>query len=460
MERRTDVAILGAGTAGLSALGEVRKAGKDALVIDGGPLGTTCARVGCMPSKAFLQPADDVHHAAFFRHEGISGGDNIRASLPQVMQHVRELRDGFAGSVAERTRRTLGEKLISGYGRFREPTVIEVDDGTVVRADAVVVATGATPMVPDAWRQEFAEAILTTESFFEQQDLGQAIAVIGLGPVGLEIGQALHRLGIEVVGVDQLPAIGATGDDQVNRAATELVEAEFPLWLNARASLTRSADGRVQVAAGERSVTVDQVFVSMGRPPNIRGLDLDNLGVELDENGLPTVNEQSMQADTLPVFFAGDVTGQRPFLHEANHEGRIAGRNASRTPEPPEKHKRKISFSLTFCEPNIAQVGAKWSELRDRDDVVTGETSFADQARARIMGRNAGLIRVYGRRGDGRLLGAAMCAPRAENLAHLLVLAVQSELTVNELLTMPIYHPVLEEGLESALQELAKQVEK
>jgi dihydrolipoamide dehydrogenase len=154
------------------------------------------------------------------------------------------------------------------------------------------------------------------------------------------------------------------------------------------------------------------------------------------------------------VFFAGDVTGDRPLLHEAADEGRIAGANAAAWPHLQHGH-RRTPLAIAFTDPQIAFVGARFGDL-DPQCTAIGEVDYENQGRARVMGVDRGLVRIYGDRRTTRLVGATLFGPRMEHLAHLLAWAVQGQLTVNEALQRPFYHPVLEEGLRTALRKLAR----
>ncbi len=454
MERKVDVAVIGAGSAGLFALGQVRKATDDFVLINGGPFGTTCARVGCMPSKVLIQVAEDFHRRDALAKEGIMGGEALSVDIGQTLAHVRRLRDGFVSKLTSRSTDRMGDKLITGHARFLEPNLLEVA-GQRVRAGKVILATGSRPVVPRAW-EAFGDRILTTDNLFEQETLPPSLAVIGLGVIGLEIGQALHRLGIQVTGIDMLETIGGLSDPAVNAAALKVIGDEFPLWLGHPAEVAE-LDGQLKVSAGENIALVDKLLVSMGRRPNTDGLGLDVIGAPLDDLGRPRFDPGTLQLGDLPIFIAGDATGERMILHEAGDEGRIAGSNAVR--DEPIAYRRKTPLAVTFCDPNIASAGASWAELEGRADVAVGEYDMASQTRAMVMGRNRGLLRVYGDATDGRLLGAAMLAPHGEHLAHLLAWCIEKEMTVFDLIRMPFYHPVIEEGLQNALYALARNVE-
>ena len=212
----------------------------------------------------------------------------------------------------------------------------------------------------------------------------------------------------------------------------------------------------LRVNAGENTVQVEKLLVSMGRKPNLAGMKLENLGIELDPQGVPVYNPNTMQCGDQPVFLAGDVSGDRPIMHEAGDEGRIAGTNAAR--DSIQAFRRKIPLAITFCDPNICTAGATLSEL-DPDNIAIGQVNMAPVGRALIMTKNRGLIRVYGDKKTGKLLGASLFCIKGENLAHLMAWCIQQDLTVFDLLKMPFYHPVIEEALQAALRDLAAKVE-
>jgi len=455
--REVDVAIVGAGSAGLLALSRVKRETDNYVLINGGELGTTCARVGCMPSKVLIQVAEDFHRKSIFDREGIDGADELSVDVPASLEHVQDLRDVFVDQTLTVTDEMSETHLIDGYARFVSNDTIEVN-GEQIKAKSIVIATGSTPIVPAAW-QDFAENIITTDEFFELEDLPASMAVIGLGSIGLEIGQSLHRLGVKVAAVDQLTSIAKLEDTKVNDLAVTVIGRELPLWLGQAASLEK-VEGGIQVSAGENQVVVEKVLASMGRIPNLGNLNLEATDIVLDEKGIPVFDPLTMQLGGLPIYIAGDVNMDRPILHEAGHEGRVAGFNAVRHAlnKPSEKFKRKVPLAITFCDPNIAMVGAQLPEL-DLDTIVIGEMPFAPVGRALILGKNRGLLRLYVQKSDGLLLGACMCCVKAENLAHLIAWSIQNGMTVFDMLKMPFYHPTIEEALQAALYSVLSQLD-
>ncbi len=451
--REVDVAILGAGSAGLFALSQVKRETDNYVLINGGELGTTCARVGCMPSKVLIQVAEDFHRKSIFEREGIDGAEELLLDVPASMEYVQDLRDVFVDRTLGATDAMDEEHLIDGYAKFVSNDTVEVN-GEQIKAKSIIIATGSTPIVPTAW-QEFADDVITTDEFFELEDLPASMAVIGLGSIGLEIGQALHRLGVKVAAVDQLSVIAKLEDAKVNDIAMATIGREFPLWLGDAAVLEKVGEG-IEVAAGDNQMVVDKVLASLGRKPNLDNLNLEATDIKLDENGVPLYDPFTMQLEGLPIFIAGDVNADRPLLHEAGHEGRVAGYNAVHAEV--ERFKRKVALGITFCDPNIATVGTQLSELNEAD-IAIGEIQFAPVGRALIIGKNRGLLRLYVQKSDGLLLGASMCCVKGENLAHLIAWSIQSGMTVFDMLKMPFYHPVIEEALQAALYSVLSKLD-
>ena len=455
-ERQVDVAIIGSGSAGLYAMSKVRPSGKSVVLINGGELGTTCARVGCMPSKAVIQIAEDFHRRGVFKRFGVEGHERLSVDVSEAMGYVQDLRDVFVERVISNSTDKMPDGMfVAGYTRFVEPNLLEMDDGQRIRAGKVIIATGSRPIVPAAW-EPFRDRIITTDDFFELEELPTSIAVIGLGVIGLEIGQSLHRLGCKVVGIDMQEAVGGLTDPVAIKSAVDIIGSEMELWLGQGAQISEGSNGRLRVSAGDNTIEVERVLASMGRQPNVEKLGLDAIGVPVDKRGVPLFDPNTMQVGDLPLFLAGDVTGERPLLHEAGDEGRIAGQNAAS--DTVSAYRRKTPLNITFCDPNIVQVGQPYAAL-DLDRSAIGEVQMAPVGRAIIMAKNKGVIRVYADKASGTMLGAEMVCIKAENLGHLLAWSIQQGLTVGELLQMPFYHPVIEEALQAALYDLYAKVD-
>lgn len=453
-----DVAIIGAGTAGLNARRAALREGASVVMIEAGPHGTTCARVGCMPSKLLIRAAEAAHEVAHAGTYGIDV-DGYSVDAQKVFERVRSERDRFVGFVLEAVDHIPDDQKLSGRATLVSDHIVEVGDHTRVHAKTVVIATGSSPFVPPQLRP-LEDRLLGNDDIFEIETLPKSLAVFGMGVIALEVGQALHRLGVEVTFFSIDDRIGPISDPIVLHKAHEVFGRELRMFAG--------ADIHEVEAHGERGVRVrwtchrqtthqedfDAVFVATGRRPNVHGLGLEATSATLDERGMPSFDVRTGQIEDLPIFIAGDATGERTLLHEAADEGQQAGANAATWPHV-RARTRRTGLGVMFTAPNIAIVGDGWSSL-DPDTVAVGEVSFDNQGRSRVMGENAGIARLYATRRCGYLVGAELLGPRVEHIAHLLAWAVQSRMTVEQALQMPFYHPVVEEGIRTALRDLAE----
>lgn len=457
-EYDVDVAILGAGTAGLAAYRAAVKETDRVALIDGGSLGTTCARVGCMPSKLLIAAANIAEGVRATERFGIYA-DPPRIDGAAVMQRLRDERDRFTGFVLDSIAEIPDRHLIREHAAFRDDHTLTLSGGGTLTARAIVIATGSRANIA-APLEGAGDRLVTNEEIFDWADLPGSAAVFGAGVIGLELGQALHRLGVRVRMFGRDHAVGPISDAEVRRYAARTFEAEFPAHWHADSEVSRDGDEVVvrwsdadDANAEKQEKRFDLLVAATGRRPNVDTLDLGNTSLPCDDRGTPVFDPLSMRIGDSHVFMAGDASADLPLLHEAADEGRLAGENAARLPQVYRKV-RRTPLSVIFCEPQIALAGATHAELTDAGtDFATGAVDFADQGRARVMGVNAGLLRLYAARDTGRLLGAEMVGPAAEHIGHLLAWAIESDLTVDSMLERPFYHPTLEEGLRTALRK-------
>ncbi len=460
-ELQVDVAVIGGGTAGLGAYRAAKAHTPKVVLIEGGPFGTTCARVGCMPSKLLIAAAEAVHQIERAPGFGVHPNGKPRIDGHEVMGRVKRERDRFVGFVLEGVESIPAEEKISGYARFIDAHTLQVDEHTLIRAQRIVIATGSRPSWPAAWN-ELGDRLIINDDVFNWDTLPERVAVFGPGVIGLELGQALHRLGVQVTMFGMGNQVGPLTDEKVRDYAAKAINEEFYLDADAKVNQMVREGDQVRIryldkSGADAEILVDYVLAATGRRPNVDKLDIEKTGVELDARGVPVADRFTLQTSLPHLFIAGDASNQLPLLHEAADQGRIAGDNAGRFPDI-RAGLRRSPLSVVFSDPQIAMVGSSLRELNQKYSSCgcfeIGEVSFEDQGRSRVMLRNKGILRVYGEHGTGRFLGAEMMGPDAEHIAHLLSWAHQMQLTVSQMLDMPFYHPVVEEGLRTALRDL------
>lgn len=458
--RKVDVAIIGAGTAGMSAYRAALEHTDSVLVIEAAQYGTTCARVGCMPSKLLIAAAEINHQLGEAARFGIDVAGS-RVDGARVMQRVKAERDRFVGFVEAAVEGWPAEHKLMGKAVFTGPNELLVDGKIRVQAARVVLAVGSRPAIPAPW-YELGDRLLINDDVFSWDTLPESIAVVGTGVIGLELSQALSRLGVrtQLFGVGN--RFGPISDPFVNAEAKKIFEAELNVAADAQVeSVARSEAGvSVTYTQGGEAKTAEFacLLAATGRRSNIDTLALTQAGIELDKFGLPHFNHATGQIADTSLFIAGDVSNAHPLLHEAADDGRIAGGNAGAFPQV-RVRPRRAPLSVVFTDPQIALVGARYGDLENSDTAfAVGQVSFEDQGRSRVIGKNKGLLRVYGEQGTGLFLGAEMIGPAAEHLGHLLSWAVQHRLTVQQMLDSPFYHPVIEEGVRTALRQLNREL--
>lgn len=447
-----DVAVIGAGTAGLAAERAARRQGATTVLIDDHWAGTTCASVGCMPSKLLIVAGEALTAVKRASTFGIEVGE-VRIDGRAVMNRVRTERDHFVAATKEGFESLPDGVAQKAFARFTGPNELSLSDGRAVHAKAIVIATGSYPSIPEPF-DTLGDRVLTNESVFELTDLPTSLAVIGSGPVGLELAQAMARLGVDVALFAPDDTLGGLKDDAVQAELKTILERDMALHLGVELKATHEQEGVRISWSGEESGQrrFDYVLVAAGRPPRLKGLDLENAEIELDDHGTPVFDRETQQCGQSSIFIAGDANHYRSILHEASEEGAVAGHNAANFPDV-ESSPRSPSFSLIFTDPPVAVLGAPASK-----DSIVGCSPYGDQGRARMEGRAEGVARIYAEPVTGKLTGAAMIGPGMDHIAHLFALALMRGETASSLLDMPFYHPTLEEGLKSGLRSICGSV--
>ena len=251
-------------------------------------------------------------------------------------------------------------------------------------------------------------------------------------------------------------------DSEIKEYAEQTFNQEFYLDTQAKVETLENRKDSVELTyTNQQGELVTENFsyilAATGRRPNVERLGLANTSLQLTARGVPEFNFYTLQTSVAHIFIAGDATNEFPLLHEAADEGRTAGQNAGRYPDV-RAELRRTPLSVVFTEPQIASVGINLKQLQlDYEGCfATGKVSFEGQGRSRVMGKNKGILKVYAQHGTGKFLGAEMFGPAAEHIGHLLAWSAQQSMTVSEMLDMPFYHPVIEEGVRTALRDLNK----
>ena len=455
-----DLAVIGGGTAGLSAAQTAARRGPRVLLVSEGPLGGECTWNGCVPSKALIEAASVRHTAGGAERFGIRVGE-VRVDFPAVMDRVHEVIDEIARAEDEAHLEAAGVTVRRGRATLVDAYTVEVGDDRF-GARRIVICTGSRPAIPSI--DGLADtAFLTNETVFELREQPKRLLVLGAGAVGLELAQAFVRLGSAVDVIDSAAVFLARQDPDIAGVMRDILESEgIRFHLGARALRAARADGEVEVtlgdATGERVLRGDQLLVATGRTPNVGGLGLEAIGVRVGDTGIAV--DTHLRTSVRGVFAAGDVTGTLPFTHVAAYQGRLAARNAF-------ERQRAASYRVIpwviFTEPEIAHVGLTEPEARRAhgDSVRVATLPFTAVDRASITRRTRGLIKVItsgrpllGHAGGGTILGAHIAGPGAGELIHEFVIAMQVRAFSGRLAQAIHAYPSMSVGVQQAVAGL------
>ncbi|OTG80986.1 dihydrolipoyl dehydrogenase [Acinetobacter sp. ANC 5054] len=454
-----DIIIIGAGTAGISAYKEAVKYTSNILIVNEGPWDTTCARVGCMPSKILISTANRMYDIQHTENVGLKVSSEIDTS--QVMQHVQTLRDRFTRATLKDVESWPDEHKISGRAEFLNANTIIVN-GQKLQAKSFIIAVGTTPTIDSEQKQKLDSKLLTSDQIFELVQLPKSIAVIGSGVIALELAQALHRLGVKTTIFARSRKIGSLTSPTLQKLAQEEMSKELDIKFEVLPEQFEQCNNQVKLTFTEsdqqKNILVDYILAATGRRTLLNTLKLENIESHFTELKKIPIDSETKQLGHHPIFIVGDAYTNTPIQHEAAHEGRTAVNNCIKFPNI-SSLKTLAPIGILFSSPQMATIGQSYRQLESANEqFITGTVSYEKQGRALVTGKNKGAVEIYISKTTSKILGAELFCPDAEHLAHLLCWIMSEDLTINQILEKPFYHPTLEEGLRTALKHARRQL--
>lgn len=454
-----DIIIIGAGTAGISAYKEAIKKTQNILIINDGPWDTTCARVGCMPSKILISTANRIHDIS---HASALGLDvKAKINTEHVMQHVQQLRDRFTRATLNDVESWPKSHKITGKAEFINANTVQVNNQNY-QSKSFILAVGTTPTIDTTQKHILGSKLLTSDQIFELNQLPESIAVIGSGVIALELAQALHRCGVKTTIFARSRRIGSLTSPTLQNLAQEVLSNELDIKFEVLPESYKVQNDQALLSYTEsnkqQKLNVDYVLAATGRSTLLNTLNLENIHESFNDLKKLPIDPISKQLGEYPIFVVGDAHTSTPIQHEAAHEGKQAVNNCLNFPiiKP---IKTLCSLGILFSSPQMATIGKGYKQLKDLDkDFVTGFVSYEKQGRAIVAAKNQGAAEVYVDVHTHKLLGAELFCPEAEHLAHLLAWLFDEDLTIHQILDKPFYHPTLEEGLRTALKHARRQL--
>lgn len=442
MPDRYDLVIVGMGSAGLIAAEFSATLDLNVAVVERARVGGDCLWTGCVPSKALLASAKVAHTIRHADRYGI-GAAQPKVDLAMVWRRIRAIQAEIAATDDNPRRyRDLGLDVIHGQATITGPNEVTVNGERRLDTRFILLCTGSRPIEPDV--PGLADAgYLTSENLFELDEPPLSVAIIGGGPIGIEMGQAFTRLGIETTVLQRGDTILPRDEPQLAEMLLARLRAEgVAVHLAATVTAVRVVGGHkvVSVVVGGRAIdiTVDNVLVAVGRRPNIEGLGLETVGIEptpsavtVDGRGRTTVRS---------IYAVGDVAGRYLFSHSAGYEGVRAVRDMF---FPGKGSVDDFIPWCTFTDPELAHAGLTIAaaEAQFGDDIDVWQIGLEHNDRARADSMTAGTIIVI--TAKGRIVGAHILAPSAGELIHELALAIRKGMKLDEVAQLVHIYPTL-----------------
>ena len=450
--------VLGAGSAGLvsSYIGATIKA-KVAL-IEKNRMGGDCLNTGCVPSKALLRTARLVQQARESERYGIRRME-AEFSMPQIMQRVANVIRKIEPHDSPERYRGMGVDVIEGTGRLVSPWAVEVD-GRTITARAIILATGAEPLVPPIPGLDSID-YLTSDNLWELQQLPERFAVLGGGPIGCEMAQAFARLGAQVTVIEMADRLVPREDPDASAALMKNFESEGIRVATGHKALRFEATatgGRMitEHADNEVAIEFDRILVALGRKARTGGFGLEELGVELSRSG--TIEVDPWLRTNFPnIYVCGDAAGPYQFTHVAAHQAWFASVNALLAPFKSFRVDYRVIPWATFTDPEIARVGLNETEAREQGvDYEVTTYSIDNLDRAIADSSDSGFVKVLTAPGKDRILGATLVGHHAGELIAEFILAMKHGLGLNKILGTIHIYPTMNEANKFAAGEWKK----
>lgn len=437
-----DLAVIGGGSAGLVAARFGADVGARVVLLERDRIGGDCTWTGCVPSKTLLQAARVAHYMSDAGDFGLTA-HQPEVDLAAVMARVKTTIESVYSHETPELLRQRGIDVCFGEASFIDRNTLQCGDRTI-SARRVIIATGARPIIPDIPGLN-ETPFATYADIFDLEHLPRHLAVLGGGPTGVELGQAFRRLGSEVTIFEARDQLLPGADPEASVAIAGCLETEgMGLRLGtAVEGAARRGDG-VAVVSGGVEHLADLLLVATGRRPELAGLGLDRVGVELSGPRI-SVNSR-LQTSVRSIYAAGDSASPIQFTHKAGFQGYAAARNAL-FPGGVEGEKTGVP-SLVFTDPEVGQVGVTEAEARERGGrVMVHRIPMAEVDRAQTTGQTQGFIKVVSRP-RGRIIGGVAVAGNAGAIINELALAISQGVTLSELATTIHAYPTFGSGLQ------------
>lgn len=445
-----DMTIIGGGSGGLTAARLATSLGANALLIDKERLGGDCLNYGCVPSKSLIHVAKLVHQAQNAAKLGLIPA-NLVVDMPKISSYIQ----GVIGRVAE-SEKVYSEGITVKFGKVSFNSATELTlNGESFFSRNTLIATGSRPLVPQIGGLE-ETGYLTNEDVFNLLRLPSSLVIVGGGPIGVELGQSFRRLGTNVTIVEGLDRVLPKEDPEVSATLSAVLKSEGINVITNALFVNAKRDGNKKVVTAKqgerlRAFEADEILLTLGRRPNIEGLNLKAARITYNNKGIQ-VNEH-LQTSAPNIFAIGDVIGGYLFTHVAAYQAGVAVRNAL-VPIGKKKVDYRVVPWCTFTDPEAARVGLTPAEAeKQHKQVRVVKFPWADIDRAQTESETTGFIKLVLAGKKEEIVGAHLVGAHAGELLGEVALAMQHRFTIKNILDTIHTYPTMSTGIQQTAFE-------
>jgi len=452
-QNRKKIVVIGGGPGGYPAAIKAAQLGADVTLIDKNGLGGTCLHRGCIPTKFLLKAAKEYETVVKYLKK--SGGNEAPTpDFAAIMKEKSAIVDRLSGGTAMLLK-SNGVKVIAGTATFVDSQQVRIKEtGETITASAFIIATGSDSIMPpfDGIDEE---GVLDSTRILELEKIPNSLAIVGGGYIGLEFAQIFQMFGTEVTVIEMLPRIIPETDTEMSSAIQKILSSHnIKIHTNARLSSIAKSKKLLNLTYEKNSKTetldVENVLVAVGRRPRIDGLGIEAAGIGLNDKGAIKVNAH-LETNVPGIYAIGDVAGGMMLAHKASAEGEIAAVNIISGPH-------EISYdvvpSVMYTHPEMASVGLTEDAAKEKyGEILVGRFPMAANGRAVLSGAQQGFVKIIAELDTEIVVGAGFICPEAGHLVSEAALAIQMEMTLDEISGTIHAHPTLSEAfMEAALE--------
>lgn len=445
----SSVIILGAGPGGYEAALDAAHRGFDVTLIDEKEIGGTCLNRGCIPTKAYLASAERLQAIRDAENLGILVGEST-PDFTKIRDRKDEIVATLVGSI-EKQLEQAGVKVIHGHGELAGEKCVRVtnDNGeTLLEGDNILLASGSRPVLPAVFEYD-GDQVISSDEFLSLEELPESLIIVGGGVIGCEIGQIASRLGVKVTLIEAMKHLLPEEDADTGKLLARSLKREGIKILTGKAveSVEKKDGSVVANLAGGKTAEAEKMLIAIGRRPQTDRIGLEQAGLSVNDRGFLSVDEQ-MRTGKPGIYAIGDIVPGLMLAHVATREGKVAVSDMA-------GEEVKMSYDViprcVYTSPEVACVGKTEASCEEKPLVC--EAQFRANGKAHCMDEVEGRVKLIFAP-DTKLIGASIVGPHASDLLGELAMAIEKEVTTDELRSFVHPHPSLSEVIADAVDRL------